>query len=71
MSYSFHSFVSLGVEYELKLYIEYPVGSGTVFNSASGVAKQMYQDSTKDLGKTGISSGKKKKRETKEGLFVD
>ncbi|CAI5695042.1 unnamed protein product, partial [Oreochromis niloticus] len=45
-----------GAEHELKLFIEYPSGSGTVFSSASGVAKQMYQDCMKDFGR-GLSSG--------------
>ncbi|XP_077395152.1 putative E3 ubiquitin-protein ligase IRF2BPL [Festucalex cinctus] len=43
-------------DYELKIFIEYPSGSGNVFSSASGVAKQMYQDCMKDLGR-GLSSG--------------
>ncbi|XP_077421082.1 putative E3 ubiquitin-protein ligase IRF2BPL [Vanacampus margaritifer] len=45
-----------GVDYELKIFIEYPSGSGNVFSSASGVAKQMYQDCMKDMGR-GLSSG--------------
>ncbi|CAK6984231.1 probable E3 ubiquitin-protein ligase IRF2BPL [Scomber scombrus] len=45
-----------GTDHELKIYIEYPTGSGTVFSSASGVAKQMYQDCMKDFGR-GLSSG--------------
>ncbi|KAM4625400.1 putative E3 ubiquitin-protein ligase IRF2BPL [Polymixia lowei] len=45
-----------GMDYELKIFIEYPSGSGNVFSSASGVAKQMYQDCMKDLGR-GLSSG--------------
>lgn len=43
-------------ENELRIFIEYPSGSGTVFSSASGVAKQMYQDCMKDFGR-GLSSG--------------
>ena len=43
-------------DYELKIYIEYTNGSGNVYSSASGVAKQMYQDCMKDFGK-GLSSG--------------
>jgi len=35
--------------YELKMFIEYPTGSGVVFPSASGVARQMSQDSMKEL----------------------
>lgn len=45
-----------GMDYELKIFIEYPSGSGNVFSSASGVAKQMYQDCMKDFGR-GLSSG--------------
>ena len=45
-----------GTDYELKLFIEYPLGSGNIYHSASGVAKQMYQDCMKDFGK-GLSSG--------------
>ncbi|XP_060919769.1 probable E3 ubiquitin-protein ligase IRF2BPL [Labrus mixtus] len=45
-----------GPEHELKIYIEYPSGSGTVFSSASGAARQMYQDCLKDPGR-GLSSG--------------
>lgn len=43
-------------EYELKLHLEYPRGSESFTQSVSAVAKQMYQDSTKELGR-GISSG--------------
>ncbi|KAM4541857.1 putative E3 ubiquitin-protein ligase IRF2BPL [Odontesthes bonariensis] len=45
-----------GIDFELRIFIEYPSGSGTVFSSASGVAKQMYQDCMKDYGR-GLSSG--------------
>lgn len=45
-----------GLDLELKIFIEYPSGSGSVFSSASGVAKQMYQDCMKDFGR-GLSSG--------------
>ena len=45
-----------GTDYELKIFVEYPQGSDHIFNSASGVAKQMYQDCMKDLAK-GLSSG--------------
>ncbi|XP_018430722.1 PREDICTED: interferon regulatory factor 2-binding protein-like A, partial [Nanorana parkeri] len=44
------------MDYELKLFVEYPSGSLNVFSSASGVAKQMYQDCMKDFGR-GLSSG--------------
>ncbi|XP_002735893.1 putative E3 ubiquitin-protein ligase IRF2BPL [Saccoglossus kowalevskii] len=54
--FSFDASSKPGVDYELKLFIEYPLGSNNVFSSASGVAKQMYQDCMKDFGK-GLSSG--------------
>uniref|UniRef100_UPI00358EB003 interferon regulatory factor 2-binding protein-like A n=1 Tax=Myxine glutinosa TaxID=7769 RepID=UPI00358EB003 len=44
--------------YELKVFVEYPTGSGVVFPSASGVARQMSQDSMKELAR-GLSSGLK------------
>lgn len=46
-----------GTDYEMKVYIEYPIGSGNVYTSASGVAKQMFQDTRKDMGKGTLSSG--------------
>nr|AGB07594.1 interferon regulatory factor 2-binding protein-like protein [Dicentrarchus labrax] len=54
--FAFDAVSKPGLEYELKIFIEYPTGSGTVFSSASGVAKQMYQDCMKDFGR-GLSSG--------------
>uniref|UniRef100_A0A673AST6 Interferon regulatory factor 2 binding protein-like n=1 Tax=Sphaeramia orbicularis TaxID=375764 RepID=A0A673AST6_9TELE len=54
--FAFDAVSKPGMDYELKLYVEYPSGSGTVFSSASGVAKQMYQDCMKDFGR-GLSSG--------------
>lgn len=47
---------SPGTDYELKIFVEYPVGSANVYNSASGVARQMYSECSKDAGK-GLSSG--------------
>uniref|UniRef100_A0ACB8FSB5 Uncharacterized protein n=2 Tax=Sphaerodactylus townsendi TaxID=933632 RepID=A0ACB8FSB5_9SAUR len=47
-----------GYEYELKLFAEYPCGSGNVYAGVLGVAKQMFQDCLKDPGKV-ISSGYK------------
>ncbi|XP_061452296.1 interferon regulatory factor 2-binding protein 1 [Rhineura floridana] len=47
-----------GYEYELKLFTEYPCGSGNVYAGVLGVAKQMFQDCLKDPGKV-ISSGYK------------
>lgn len=41
---------------ELKYFVEYPVGSGTVHNSISSLVKLMCHDTVKDLGK-GQSSG--------------
>lgn len=45
-----------GMDYELKLFIEYPRGSGNMHSSAPGGAKQRYQDCMKDFGR-GLSSG--------------
>ena len=42
--------VSRGSDYELKVYIEYPIGSGTVFQSASGAGRQMYGEFRERLG---------------------
>ncbi|XP_041669475.1 probable E3 ubiquitin-protein ligase IRF2BPL [Cheilinus undulatus] len=46
-----------GPEHELKIYIEYPSGSGTVFSSASGAARQMYQDYLQDPELTQLTEG--------------
>ncbi|XP_031572147.1 interferon regulatory factor 2-binding protein-like A [Actinia tenebrosa] len=46
----------LGQELEMKLLMEYPRGSGCVFQSASRLAKQMHVDSSKEYGR-GVSSG--------------
>ncbi|XP_076835304.1 putative E3 ubiquitin-protein ligase IRF2BPL [Brachyhypopomus gauderio] len=54
--FAFDAVSKPGMDYELKIFIEYPSGSGNVFSSASGVAKQMYQDCMKDYGR-GLSSG--------------
>ena len=45
-----------GMEYELKVLVEYPRGSGIVFQSVANVVKQMYSETVKDFGK-GLSSG--------------
>lgn len=37
-----------GGECELKMFVEYPLGSGNVYNSATSVVKQMYHDCMKD-----------------------
>ena len=42
--------VCRGSEYELKVYIEYPVGSGRVYQSASGAGRQMYGEFRERLG---------------------
>uniref|UniRef100_A0A8C9TJE0 Interferon regulatory factor 2 binding protein-like n=1 Tax=Scleropages formosus TaxID=113540 RepID=A0A8C9TJE0_SCLFO len=54
--FAFDAVAKPGMDYELKIFVEYPSGSGAVFSSASGVAKQMYQDCMKDFGR-GLSSG--------------
>lgn len=56
--FAFDAVYRPGLDYEVKIYIEYPSGSGQVYPSASGVAKQMYQDCVKDIGKS-LSSGYK------------
>ncbi|XP_067412918.1 interferon regulatory factor 2-binding protein 1 [Emydura macquarii macquarii] len=45
-------------EFELKLFVEYPCGSGSVYAGVLGLAKQMFYDCLKDPGKV-ISSGYK------------
>ncbi|NXT29721.1 I2BP1 protein, partial [Syrrhaptes paradoxus] len=47
-----------GFEFELKLFAEYPCGSGSVYAGVLGLAKQMFQDCLRVPGKT-ISSGYK------------
>ncbi|XP_061896607.1 probable E3 ubiquitin-protein ligase IRF2BPL [Entelurus aequoreus] len=54
--FAFDAVSKPGLGYELRIFIEYPSGSGKVFSSASGVAKQMYQDCMKDPNR-GLSSG--------------
>ncbi|XP_072170275.1 probable E3 ubiquitin-protein ligase IRF2BPL [Diadema setosum] len=56
--FAFDAVYRPGLDYEVKIYIEYPSGSGQVYSSASGAAKQMYQDCVKDVGKS-LSSGYK------------
>ncbi|KAK6487691.1 interferon regulatory factor 2-binding protein 1-like [Huso huso] len=48
--------VKPGLDLELKVFTEYPCGSGNVFSSLLGLAKQMFHDCMKDAGKV-ISSG--------------
>uniref|UniRef100_V9KCD5 Enhanced at puberty protein 1 n=1 Tax=Callorhinchus milii TaxID=7868 RepID=V9KCD5_CALMI len=45
-----------GMDYELRVFIEYPRGSAIVYTSASEVTKQMSQDCMRDFGR-GLSSG--------------
>ncbi|XP_067943241.1 interferon regulatory factor 2-binding protein-like A [Watersipora subatra] len=45
-----------GTDYDLKLFIEYPKGTGQVYTSASGVAKQMCYNSLKEQSRP-LSSG--------------
>lgn len=47
-----------GGDFDLKVFMEYPLGSGNVVSSISSLTKQMFHDSSKDLGKT-VSSGVK------------
>ncbi|KAG5269723.1 hypothetical protein AALO_G00205380 [Alosa alosa] len=47
-----------GPETELKVFVEYPCGSGIVFSSLVMLVKQMFQDCQKDAGKV-ITSGYK------------
>lgn len=46
-------------EFEMKIFIEYPYNSGVYIQSASGTAKQMQNDSLKDVGKSSAASGYK------------
>eukprot|EP00794_Sanderia_malayensis_P020449 gene20449-22465_t len=43
-------------DFEMKMFMEYPRNSCVIFQSASAVTKQMYQDSLKEVGKN-LSSG--------------
>ncbi|XP_061073645.1 interferon regulatory factor 2-binding protein 1 [Conger conger] len=45
-----------GLEFELKVFAEYPCGSGNVFSGVLGLVKQMFHDCQKDTGKA-ITSG--------------
>jgi hypothetical protein len=42
--------VCRGSDYELKVFVEYPIGSGNVFQSASGAGRQMYGEFRERLG---------------------
>ncbi|KAK9394304.1 interferon regulatory factor 2-binding protein 1 [Crotalus adamanteus] len=56
--FAFDAAARPGYEYELKLFAEYPCGSGNVFAGVLAVAKQMFQDCLKEPGKV-LSSGYK------------
>ena len=47
-----------GMDYELKILVEYPTGSGQLFSSASALTRQMFGDFEKDSGRV-YSSGYK------------
>lgn len=43
-------------EFELKVFVEYPSGSGMIFSGVPDLVRQMFRDSAKDAGKT-VNSG--------------
>ncbi|XP_037543557.1 interferon regulatory factor 2-binding protein 1 [Nematolebias whitei] len=43
-------------EFELKVFVEYPVGSGIIFSGVPDLVRQMFRDSAKDAGKA-VNSG--------------
>lgn len=43
-------------EFELKVFVEYPTGSGMVFSGVPDLVRQMFRDSAKDAGKA-VNSG--------------
>ncbi|CDQ76126.1 unnamed protein product [Oncorhynchus mykiss] len=45
-----------GPEFELKVFVEYPSGSGIVFSGIPELVRQMFRDSNKDAGKA-VNSG--------------
>lgn len=47
---------STGSEFELKVFVEYPSGSGMVFSGIPELVRQMFRDSAKDAGKA-VNSG--------------
>lgn len=47
-----------GGDLDLKVFVEYPLGSGNVVSSLTNLTKQMFHDSSKDLGKA-VSYGVK------------
>lgn len=47
---------STAPEFELKVFVEYPVGSGMIFSGLPDLVRQMFRDSAKDAGKA-VNSG--------------
>lgn len=43
-------------EFELKVFVEYPAGSGIIFSGVPDLVRQMFRDSAKDAGKV-VNSG--------------
>ncbi|XP_074528074.1 interferon regulatory factor 2-binding protein 1-like [Halichoeres trimaculatus] len=43
-------------EFELKVFVEYPAGSGMIFSGVPDLVRQMFRDSAKDAGKV-VNSG--------------
>ncbi|KAM9846670.1 interferon regulatory factor 2-binding protein 1-like [Aulostomus maculatus] len=43
-------------EFELKVFLEYPAGSGVIFSGVPDLVRQMFRDSAKDAGKA-VNSG--------------
>ncbi|XP_053703925.1 interferon regulatory factor 2-binding protein 1-like [Synchiropus splendidus] len=43
-------------EFELKVFVEYPAGSGVIFSGVPDLVRQMFRDSAKDAGKA-VNSG--------------
>lgn len=57
--FAFDAAVKSELGYELKIFIEYPLGSTHVFSSAASVANRMLKDSHRDIGKTNNPAGLK------------
>lgn len=47
---------STNPDFELKVFVEYPIGSGLVFSGIPDLVRQMFRDSAKDAGKA-VNSG--------------
>ncbi|XP_054481896.1 interferon regulatory factor 2-binding protein 1-like [Anoplopoma fimbria] len=47
---------STSPEFELKVFVEYPAGSGMIFSGVPDLVRQMFRDSAKDAGKA-VNSG--------------